>query len=246
MATEHRHAATGNGERVTVTSTHTDTRPVGYSRRERHDFGDYEVDIPEAYNLRRDRVRMGPIIAGFLTALTTLLLLGLLGLAVGFTTVNAGDAAIRGGVPEETGRNSLIWALISGIAAFFIGGWVAGRTAAVFDRKWGLLNGALVFFLAVPVTLWLASQGLGAVLGGLGGLTDALNPGQVQAATDNARNTANNVQPIDVARTAEGVRNTAWGAFVGSLLALWAAALGGFAGTRRELEIDRRTGDIHE
>ena len=46
-----------------------------------------DAEIPEAYNLGRDRVRFGPVVAGLLTALTTLLLLGLLGVAIGLTAV---------------------------------------------------------------------------------------------------------------------------------------------------------------
>jgi hypothetical protein len=174
-------------------------------------------------------VRWGPILAGFLTALTALLLLNLLGVAIGLTALNAGTAAAQGGPPPEAGRNSAIWAAIAGILSFLLGGYVAGRTAAVFDRGWGALNGALVFLLGVPITLWLAGQGLGAVLGSLGGLTAGLNvePTQVQSAAEQAQQAANNVQPVDVARAAERARNAAWGALLGSLLALGASALGG-------------------
>ena len=209
---------------------------------------DDELDIPPALNLRRDRVRWGPILAGFLTALTALVLLNLLGVAIGLTALNAGTAAAQGGPPPEAGRNSAIWAAIAGILSFLLGGYVAGRTAAVFDRGWGALNGALVFLLGVPITLWLAGQGLGAVLGSLGGLTAGLNvePTQVQSAADQAQQAANNVQPVDVARAAERARNAAWGALLGSLLALGASALGGALGTRREVQVDRRTGQVHE
>ena len=46
-----------------------------------------DTEIPEAYNLGRDRVRFGPVVAGLLTALTSLLLLGLRGVAIGLTAV---------------------------------------------------------------------------------------------------------------------------------------------------------------
>ncbi|MBV9327946.1 MAG: hypothetical protein JO352_29885, partial [Chloroflexi bacterium] len=180
---------------------------------------DDDIDIPRALNLRRDRVRWGPILAGFLTALTALLLLNLLGVAIGLTTMNAGTAAAEGGPPPDAGRNSAIWAAIAGILSFLLGGYVAGRTAAVFDRGWGALNGALVFLLGVPITLWLAGQGLGAVLGSLGALTSGLNVDSTQAqnVANQAQQAANNVQPIDVARAAERARNAAWGALLGSL-----------------------------
>jgi hypothetical protein len=170
-----------------------------------------EAEHPRTFDLTRDRVRWGPIVAGLLTAMTALLLLSLLGLAIGLTTVNAGAAATQGGPPPDTGRNSAIWAAISGIVAFALGGYVTGRTASLFNRGWGALNGALVFMLAVPLILWLAGQGLGTVLGSLGNLSGALasNPNAAQAA-----------------------RNTAWGTLAGSLVAVAASSVGGWLGTR--------------
>jgi hypothetical protein len=205
-----------------------------------------DIEIPQAYNLDRDRVRWGPIAAGLATALTSLLMLSLLGLAIGLTVVNAGDAAAQGAAPAGLGRNSAIWGALAGLIAFFLGGWVAGHSAAVFDRGWGALNGALVFLVGVPVILWLATMGLGTVLGSLGSLAGSLNPdpGTVQNVADQAQQAAQNTQPIDVARAAANARNTAWGTLLGLVLALGASAVGGMAGIRRELEIDRRTGKV--
>jgi hypothetical protein len=200
------------------------------------------VAIPEAYNLDRDRVRFGPVVAGLLTALTALLLLGLLGLALGLTAVDAGRAAARGDAGAGTGAFSAVWGALIGLLAFLLGGYVAGRTAAVFDRRWGALNGALVFMLGVPLTLWLAGQGLGFAAGTLGSFVGALNvdPGQVQGAAGQAQGAAAQVRPADVARAAEGARNAAWGTLLGAALALGASAFGGWLGTRRELEVERQ------
>ena len=202
-------------------------------------------ETPDGFDLTHDRVHWGPIIAGLLTALTTLLLLSLLGLAVGLTTVNAGTAATQGSPPVDAGRNSAIWAAVSGVIAFILGGYVAGRTAAIFNRGWGALNGALVFMLAVPLILWLAGSGLGAVLGSLGNLSGALasNPTATQAAqgaAGQAQAAAQGIQPVDIARAAEGARNTAWGALGGSLVALAASALGGYLGTRHPTATEHR------
>ena len=176
-----------------------------------------DTAIPEAYNLDRDRVRFGPVVAGLLTALTTLLLLGLLGVALGLTAVNAGDAAARGD---------------------------AGAGTGAFAAVWGALNGALVFMLGVPLTLWLAGQGLGFATGALGSFVGALSvdPAQVQGAAlgaaGQAQGAAAQVRALDVARAAEGARNAAWGTLLGALLAVGASALGGWLGTRRELEVE--------
>jgi hypothetical protein len=198
---------------------------------------DVDVEIPEALNFTRDRVRWGPILAGMATALTTLLLMSLLGLAVGLTVVNAGTAAAEGNVPDGLGRNAAMWGALSSVLAFLLGGWVAGRSAAVFDRNWGALNGALVFLVAVPFILWLASQGVGSVLGTLGGFVGNLIPDP---------NALQNTEPIDVARAAEGARNTAWATLGGMLLGLAASTLGGMFGTRRELEVDTEAGRVSD
>ena len=261
LGEQEEHIPGESGERVTVTtgdatsrtgaathSTYPEARTAGAVRHRPALDHDRDVEIPEALNLRRDRVHWGPIFAGLLTALTTLFLLSLLGLAIGLTTINAGDAAGQGGPPSDVGRNSAIWGGISAILSFLLGGYVAGRTSAVFNRGWGAFNGAMVFLLGVPLMLWLASQGLGGVLGTVGSFAGGLNadPGQVQNATQNAadqaRQAGTNVQPIDVARAAERARNAAWGTLLGSLLGLGSSALGGYLGTRRTVEIDRRTG----
>ncbi len=132
-----------------------------------------ELPIPEGYNIVKDRVRFGPIIAGLATALGSLALLGLFGVAVGLTVVNAGDAARAGQPPAGIGPASATWAILASIVSFMLGGYVAGRTAAVFDRHWGMLNGGLVFMLGIPIALWLAGQGLGFLAGTLGTFADA-------------------------------------------------------------------------
>ena len=75
----------GAGERVTVTRADPTARPSGAVRQDRvrreYDAGDdVEPEVPVGRG--RDRVRRGPIVAGMLTALTALLLLGLLGFAI--------------------------------------------------------------------------------------------------------------------------------------------------------------------
>ena len=213
----------GRPDPVGVVNVHQAPRPT-------------DTEIPEAYNLGRDRVRFGPIVAGLLTALTSLLLLGLLGVAIGLTAADGSDPG--------AGTFSAVWGALTGLIAFGLGGYVAGRTAAVFDRRWGALNGALVFMLGVPLTLWLAGQGLGFATGALGSFVGALNvdPGQLQGAAQGAagqaQGAAAQVRPADVARVAEGARNAAWGTLLGAALALGASALGGWLGTRRELALE--------
>jgi len=214
-------------------------------RRAPREGGERELDIPESYALDHDRVRWPAVFAGLLTALTMLITLGVLGLAVGLTSVDAGNAVAQRGVPSGLGLGSGLWAGISALLAFLLGGWVAGRTAAVFGKGWGALNGMLVFLLAVPLLLWLAGSGLGALLGSLGGFAQSLNisPQQVQnaaqGAAGQAQQNAQQVTPEQAAQAATNARNAAWSTLLGLGLGTAAATLGGLLGTRSEVTVDR-------
>ena len=190
-------------------------------------------NVSQVMNLPADRVRWGPIWAGLLAAFFTLLVLSLLGLALGATTVNAGQAA-QGNVNANAnaGQYAAIWAGVTAILSFLIGGYVAGRTAAVHERGWAALNGALVFLLALPILLWLASQGLGAVIGNASNIASGLgiNLGQLGSTAAGA---AKSVTPAQAQQAADTARNTAWGTLIGLLLGCGAGALGGTLGMRR-------------
>ena len=207
--------------------------------------GDRDMEIPESYALSQDRVRWPAVFAGLLTALTLLITFGVLGLAVGLTSIDAGDAVAQRGVPSGLGLGSGIWAGISALLAFLIGGWVAGRTAAVFGKGWGALNGMLVFLLAVPLLLWLAGNGVGALLGSLGGFAQSLNinPDAVQnaaqSAAGQAQQNAQQVTPAQADAAAQNARNAAWSTLLGLGLATGAATLGGLLGTRSDVTVDR-------
>jgi hypothetical protein len=186
--------------------------------------------VSQVMTLPTDRVRWGPIWAGLLSAFFTLLVLSLLGLAIGASTVNAGQAA-QGSVTPNAGQYSAIWAGVSAIIAFLIGGYVAGRTAAVHERGWAALNGGLVFLLALPLLLWLASQGLGAIIGNAGHIAGGLgiNLGQVGGAATGAART---ITPAQAQQAADTAKTTAWGTLIGLLLGYGAAVLGGILGAR--------------
>lgn len=169
---------------------------------------------PSPWDLR-DQVRWGPIVAGMLTALGTFLLLSLLGLAIGANTVRVG----RGQGDEVAQGASIVTALI-GLLSFFIGGFVAGRTAAVRGRGPGLLNGFLVWALGVSLILLLAALGVGQLFGAAGDLFEQYRAlGSPDA----------NVSPAQVNRQ---LRDAAIPAFLSMALPALAAAIGGLVGAR--------------
>ncbi len=180
----------------------------------------------------RDRVRWGPIMAGLVSALATLLVLSLLGVAVGLTAA-AGDpngganAAAAKANNYSTGAS--IWAALSALIAFFIGGFVAARTAGVRGKTNGWINGALVWAIALPLLLWLASSGASGFLNAIGfnlnGFVNNVN-GAVNSVTNNTAN------PGTVQASTEAARNGAWGTLGALVLGLLASALGGLIGAR--------------
>ncbi|MFL5680674.1 MAG: hypothetical protein ACJ77B_08740 [Chloroflexota bacterium] len=179
---------------------------------------------PTSFVVPRDSVRWGPIVAGFVTALSVFLLLSLLALGLG---VAATDAANAGNQTSTIGTAGTIIAAVIGILAFVIGGFVAGRSAAVGGRGAGALNGFLVWALGVTVILLLGAAGLGSLLGAAGNIfgqiqSSNVNPGQVQ---------------VDPNQAAVAVRNSALVATVSLAIPAIAAAIGGAIGARRAHEV---------
>lgn len=182
-----------------------------------------------------DDVRWGPILAGLISTLATLLLLSILGVAVGLTAATAdpnGGANAAAGRAGSYGTGAAIWAAVSALLAFLIGGYVAGRTAGVRRRGYGWVNGALVWAITLPLLLWLAGSGASGFLNAIG-FNLAGFTGSVGAAVNNAAN-----DPAAVQNTTEGARNGAWGALAALLLGLLAAGLGGLLGSRNRYEVD--------
>src|SRR5918997_1799811 len=110
----------------------------------------------------RNRVQCGPIIAGVLAAIVTFLLLTILGFVLGASVLDPANTA------GEIGTWAAIWGAISAIVAFFIGGWIAARTAAVDGAFAGVINGLMVGAAGLLFIIWLTASGLGNLFGTIG------------------------------------------------------------------------------
>jgi hypothetical protein len=119
------------------------------------------------------RVSWGGIWGGVLVALGLLLLMAALGVAVGVSAFDPGQSEAG-----NFGTGAGIWAAFSLLLALFIGGMVATRIGAIFDRTTGFFEGALVWVVSVLLAGYLASSGIGAVAGGafklVGGATQVV------------------------------------------------------------------------
>jgi len=99
--------------------------------------------------LRADgmRVSWGGVFGGVLVALGFLLLMTVLGVAVGISAAQPGQADTG-----ALGAGAGIWAGASLPVALFIGGWVSTRIGAIFDGTTGFFEGALVWVVTVMLS----------------------------------------------------------------------------------------------
>lgn len=105
-----------------------------------------------------DLVRWGPVIAGLFAALATLITLTVLGLAIGLSSFDANAPLGNFGIGAG------IWGALSALIAFGLGGWLAGRTAAFNGTTSGILNGAMVWFVTIPLLIYLLGSGVSALV----------------------------------------------------------------------------------
>jgi hypothetical protein len=199
-------------------------RAVPTATRTVNDTSPSSIVQEAAFIAPRDAVRWGPIVAGLVTALSLFLLLSLLALGLGIAATDVANAGDEAGTVSTLGT---IAAAAIGLLAFIVGGFVAGRTAAVGGRGTGALNGFLVWALGVTAILMLGAFGLGSLFGAAGDIF-----GQVQ----NANVDPSQVQ-VDPQQAADAIRNSALVASASLALPALAAALGGALGGRRAEEI---------
>lgn len=203
----------------------TPVTPPGGLYEERITVNDRAEDVTA-----KNRVQWGPIIAGVLSALTILIILAVLGLAIGSSALKPRN------VGQALGTGAAIWGAISAIIAFFVGGYVAAKTAAVGGAGSGLINGVLVGCTILAVALYLAGSGASGLIGSLGSnLGDLTNIAQSNGASP--ATAQQQAQQVDSQQVFNTVKNGAWGTLAGIVIPLIAAAVGGLVGhnTRRDI-----------
>jgi len=128
------------------------------------------------------RVRWGGITSGFIIALGTILFLTALGLAIGITAVgDPRDATQR--TVTGLGIGAGLWAALTLLIAYFLGGLVSTTVTDRPDRGGALIHGALVWTLASVFLLWLIGQGISLGLSGFFGALSGLTRTAATVAT---------------------------------------------------------------
>lgn len=178
----------------------------------------------------KNRVQWGPIIAGVVTAAVTMIVLSLLGLALGASVLG------RNAEGGDVSTWASIWGIISALIAFFLGGWVAARSAAVGGAGSGMLNGLMVGCATLLLLLWLSGLGLGNAFGIAGAnfddLVNSVQGSSVDSGTEAVASATDTLQA-----NFNDVEDGAWWTLVGLLVALGAATLGGVTGHNKRSDL---------
>lgn len=212
----------------------------------------------------RNRLQWGPVAGGVVSAMSAFLLLTVLGIALGASVLEPRDTGEEiGRWAAAWGAFSVIAAFLIGgwIAARTAS--VEGSFAALMN---GFVAGATALLLVIWLSFSGLGNLFGTIGASVGAIANAaaaavpaaVTPGEVQTATgvdpanpdaaidqagqaaqEAADQAGRTLAAADNPQTFEAVRNGAIGTFLGLLLPLVAATLGGFMGkhTRQELVI---------
>lgn len=147
----------------------------------------YSIEEQDAaYRMARRRVSWAALFAGLVIALVVHLMLTLLGMGIGLSTVDPASDGSPGA--SAFGIGAGIWWVISSAIAVFAGGWVAGRLCGFRKTTEGALHGLVVWGLATIVTFYLlgtaVSTAIGTTTRALGGAVSAAAQGVAAVAPD--------------------------------------------------------------
>lgn len=107
------------------------------------------------------RIGWSAIFSGVSVAAGVWLMLHVLGLGLGLTSIDPDDAgSLRG-----AGIGAGVWSLIAPILALFVGGAVAGRVAGVLDRQLSALHGCVVWALTSIVGVMVLVSTISSMVG---------------------------------------------------------------------------------
>ncbi len=151
----------------------------------------------------RNHAAWGAILAGVVAALVVQLLLNVLGVGLGASSV---DAVNTGDNPSASGAGltAAIWIVVSGIVASLVGGVVAGRLSGTSDGNTARWHGFLSWCVATLAIFYLLSTAAGGLIGGaanaLGGTVGAVGRGAASAVSGVAASTDGDALKAQVQR----------------------------------------------
>jgi hypothetical protein len=161
---------------MSITDHHPDTpRSLGD-----HDAPHMSPVTPEddIRTIMLNRVSWAAVLAGVVVSLVTQLLLNMVGIGIGLSTLDPGSGDNPAASTFSIG--AAIWWTIAGIIAAFIGGYVAGRLSGRPKESTTGWHGITAWAVTTLLIFYLLTSTVGAVLGGafrtignaVGGITE--------------------------------------------------------------------------
>ncbi|MBK8210493.1 MAG: PhnA-like protein [Rhodospirillales bacterium] len=142
------------------------------------------------------RISWGAVLAGVITTLALQLVLSLLGVAIGASTIDP----MQDGSPQASslGTGAGLWWVGTALVSVFAGGWVAGRLAGVPVRTDGLLHGFVAWGLATLLLFYMLTTTVGSLVGGafnvVGSVVSGAARGGAEVAQDRGGQPLGNIE----------------------------------------------------
>jgi len=180
------------------------------------------------------KVSWGGILGGVLVAVGVLVLLMALGVAVGISAVDPASTEAA-----KVGAGAGIWAGVSLLLALFLGGFVATRIGATYDRQTSFFSGFLVWVVSVVLFAYMAASGASSLTGSAFSFFASAPPQAKEQAAATLQDKAKELQQKapELQQKAQEVKpqatKAAWITFGSLILSLLAALIGSAAGRRR-------------
>jgi hypothetical protein len=146
-------------------------------------------------------VGWGAVFGGLFVGAGVLLLLSVLGVAIGVTVLPDPRTVSPEGA-ARLGLGAAVWAAVSLLIGFFIGGWVAARGTNHPDRAGALIQGMLLWTLGIVAVVGLVTSGTSAGVSGLFHGLGLLTRGAIVSSLATATGTS----PDEAARALDDLR----------------------------------------
>lgn len=121
------------------------------------------------------------ILAGTIAALSLMLILNLIGLAIGLWSI---EPTTEHDPLSGLGTGSIIWWVLSNLIVLFLGGFVAARVGVSFTDPNGIIQGIMTWALYTLISAWLLTSVIGSIVSGVGNMVGGVISTTGQAVSD--------------------------------------------------------------
>ncbi|WP_373494280.1 hypothetical protein [Aquiflexum sp.] len=107
------------------------------------------------------------IFAGTVAAISLMIILNLIGLAIGLWSI---EPTVENNPLSGLGTGGIIWWVVSNLIVLFVGGFVAARVGVSFANTSGVIHGIMTWALYTLISAWLLTSVIGSIISGVGNL----------------------------------------------------------------------------